>query len=247
MSHFIPDRSQTKPCTKCGIVYPRTTEFYHRDKQSKDGLSRRCKCCAIKNAVHWSQENPEKVHRNQARYYKENSDKIQERQARYRAENPDKVREQKARWREENPDKDRESKMHWWKENPDYYVCWREENRDKVREGQARWQKENSEKTRMTAQRREARKRGVFSSLTINQWRWLLEQSNNSCVYCGKHERECGTLAQEHVIPLIQGGEYTIFNIRPACKPCNSKKQARTPEQAGMVMLIKIDLVECPE
>lgn len=41
-------------------------------------------------------------------------------------------------------------------------------------------------------------------------------------------------LAQDHVIPVAQGGPYTADNIVPCCISCNSKKKDRTPEQAGM-------------
>lgn len=90
-------------------------------------------------------------------------------------------------------------------------------------------------------QRRRARKAKVVSQLTQNEWLWLLEQSGYRCVYCGQHQDEIGTLAQEHVVPLAQGGAYTITNIVPACRTCNSRKQARTPTQAGMSFVIHIN------
>lgn len=35
-------------CTKCGIEYPATAEYFYRDKSRKDGLKSHCKrCCAV--------------------------------------------------------------------------------------------------------------------------------------------------------------------------------------------------------
>lgn len=58
------------------------------------------------------------------------------------------------------------------------------------------------------------------------------------CSYCGKTfpERE---LELEHVIPKSFGGTATWQNIVPACKGCNNRKANRTPQQAGMPLLVK--------
>jgi 5-methylcytosine-specific restriction endonuclease McrA len=85
------------------------------------------------------------------------------------------------------------------------------------------------------------RKRKLIAQLTPAEWQWLLEQSGCRCVYCGKHQDEVGTLAQEHTVPIVQGGSLTVTNIRPACIHCNSRKGGRTPHQAGMKMIIEIN------
>jgi 5-methylcytosine-specific restriction endonuclease McrA len=43
-----------------------------------------------------------------------------------------------------------------------------------------------------------------------------------------------GSLAREHVTPVSRGGGYTTLNIVPSCARCNSKKGARTPDEAGI-------------
>lgn len=121
---------------------------------------------------------------------------------------------------------------------------YRDANRDKLRASNRIYQKNNLDKTRIRGRRYCERKKKLIAQLTKDQWQWLLEQSGNRCVYCGKHESEVGTLAQEHTIPVIQGGAYTITNIRPACATCNARKGARTPDQAGMTFAIKINALE---
>lgn len=56
------------------------------------------------------------------------------------------------------------------------------------------------------------------------------------CQYCG--EQFPGyALSWDHVIPRCQGGSGEWENLVAACKPCNSRKAGRTPEEAGMKLL----------
>lgn len=57
-----------------------------------------------------------------------------------------------------------------------------------------------------------------------------------SCQYCGlRFEPE--DLTFDHVIPVAQGGQRGWTNIVTACEPCNRRKAARTPDEAGMTLL----------
>lgn len=46
------------------------------------------------------------------------------------------------------------------------------------------------------------------------------------CVYCGD-----SATTWDHVVPLCRGGAYGAENRVPACKPCNSSKGTRTPDE----------------
>lgn len=48
-----------KICTKCGKEFPATTEFFFKDKRTKDGLQYFCKKCAYKRKQEWRKENRE--------------------------------------------------------------------------------------------------------------------------------------------------------------------------------------------
>jgi hypothetical protein len=67
----------------------------------------------------------------------------------------------------------------------------------------------------------------------------LFVRDRNICAYCGidctGHKED--QLTREHIIPYAQGGVDGWMNVVTACKNCNHRKAARTPEQANMPLL----------
>ncbi|MEK7415008.1 MAG: HNH endonuclease [Planctomycetota bacterium] len=54
-----------------------------------------------------------------------------------------------------------------------------------------------------------------------------------ACQYCGcRVTLRTGT--RDHVMPRSRGGRDTLANVVTACAPCNLRKDARTPSEAGM-------------
>jgi len=68
--------------------------------------------------------------------------------------------------------------------------------------------------------KRTAERAGFVSK---NEWAALLEASGFSCRYCGKTGCE---ITMDHLIPVSKGGKHCITNIAPACRSCNSGKNA---------------------
>lgn len=58
------------------------------------------------------------------------------------------------------------------------------------------------------------------------------------CQYCAQ-EFEPEGLTFDHVIPVAYGGKRGWDNIVTACEPCNKRKGARTPAEAGMTLVRK--------
>ena len=64
----------------------------------------------------------------------------------------------------------------------------------------------------------------------------LFARDRNVCAYCGGHFDE-QDLTREHIVPLAQRGRDHWMNVVTACRACNHRKGARTPEQARMPLL----------
>ena len=60
----------------------------------------------------------------------------------------------------------------------------------------------------------------------------IMARDRHECVYCGSREE----LTIDHVIPASRGGKTNFENCVTACKPCNNKKNDRTPNEAKMFM-----------
>ena len=64
----------------------------------------------------------------------------------------------------------------------------------------------------------------------------LFARDRSVCAYCGGHFDE-HALTREHIVPVAQKGADHWMNVVTACRPCNHRKAARTPEQAHMPLL----------
>lgn len=64
-----------------------------------------------------------------------------------------------------------------------------------------------------------------------NLRKFIFSKTNGRCSYCG-------ALAQEidHVIPRVQGGSNSIYNLTPICKSCNKKKSNLSLKDFGKFM-----------
>ena len=58
----------------------------------------------------------------------------------------------------------------------------------------------------------------------------VLIRDGFKCQYCGSSQE----LTIDHIIPSSRGGKNTFENCIAACKPCNNKKNNRTPREAHM-------------
>lgn len=61
----------------------------------------------------------------------------------------------------------------------------------------------------------------------------LLIRDGFTCQYCGRELRPY-TVTVDHIVPVSRGGARDWMNVVAACKPCNGKKDNRTPDEAHM-------------
>jgi len=64
----------------------------------------------------------------------------------------------------------------------------------------------------------------------------LYARDAHLCSYCFEEFKD-HQLTIDHIIPRSRGGRNIWTNTTTSCKPCNVRKGARTPEEAGMPLL----------
>jgi 5-methylcytosine-specific restriction endonuclease McrA len=62
--------------------------------------------------------------------------------------------------------------------------------------------------------------------------RAVFARDDYRCQYCG---RQADSI--DHVVPRSRGGRDVWDNLAAACRPCNSAKRDRTPDEAGMRLI----------
>ena len=76
------------------------------------------------------------------------------------------------------------------------------------------------------------RRAGLFHAATR---RAVFVRDDFTCQYCGvRITMKTGT--RDHVVPRSRGGPDVLSNVVAACRSCNFKKDARTPDEAGMAL-----------
>ena len=66
--------------------------------------------------------------------------------------------------------------------------------------------------------------------------RALFARDGFLCLYCGRSFSP-RALTRDHVIPVSRGGKNVWANVATACRSCNQRKNNRTPEEWGHLLL----------
>lgn len=100
-------------------------------------------------------------------------------------------------------------------------------NKEKVKAWAIAWRKNNRDRIRHIGNARRVRKLNNGGSHTFEELTAKFEALGNACFYCGKG----GPISIDHDVPISRGGSDDISNILPACKSCNSSKNAKTAKE----------------
>jgi 5-methylcytosine-specific restriction endonuclease McrA len=82
---------------------------------------------------------------------------------------------------------------------------------------------------------RTRRRHGIFD---VPSRKAVFLRDGFTCQYCGARvSMTSGT--RDHVLPRSRGGRDILANVVTACMPCNTRKDNRTPEEAGMHLAVR--------
>lgn len=247
-----PNRVLDKPegfkyCTKC-MELKSLSEFDTTPKE-KDGHTQMCKVCRhkyykdnfeyyVEKAKIRQQEKKEELKEYKANYYKENKENINKKnRINYRLNRKERIKKQqeyyfvnkesiqmyKQEYSKKNADKISEKHRIKYYENHEENLQKKKQYRIDNAEQIKAWRRSEhgKEVLRYHKQKRKSLKKKLISEFSIKDWEKCKKHFNQSCCYCGGKVK---TLEQEHFVPLSHGGEYSINNIIPACRRCNSSK-----------------------
>ncbi|OHD25078.1 MAG: hypothetical protein A2Y38_02715 [Spirochaetes bacterium GWB1_59_5] len=135
-------------------------------------------------------------------------------------------------WREANPDKVRtKNKATAAQQKAAGYPClktWIRENPEKARtlwrEGGRRWRERNPEMAAAARHRKRARRAHAPGHHTGAELILLRDQFRGLCIYC---QQPADTW--DHITPMFRQGTNFAWNLAPACRSCNSRKQCSDP------------------
>lgn len=192
-------------CPSCH-VQKEISEFYPNRRTGKTCY--RCKSCEREQHRMYYLKNSESVRAKSYKRYAEHKQENAVRCREYYSLHAEKIKERSRQWAKDNRERCRENNRRWY---------WG--NIDTAKAIAKRTRHNNPLMVAMQNQRRRSRKKGVRRSLTINEWRFLLELCDYRCLACGTKEK----LTQDHIVPLSPG-EHTLHNIQPICMKCNRKK-----------------------
>lgn len=211
-----------KKCSRCKAMKPLTD--FNKHARTKSGLHPQCKSCISKDhkdrreRYKLTEKNiPEEKFCPTCKTVKKNNEFhvnnsvmsglsgeckacFSDRKKKYLSDHPQRVREINSNWYDHNKEK-----------RSEYFRQYR--NTDK-----------GKELHRFSTQRRQATKKNLTATLTVDEWAGIIEKQNNKCNMCQSEFSDLLIPTQDHIYPLSRGGEYTKENIQALCRSCNSKK-----------------------
>lgn len=135
-----------KICSKCKEEKPLTREYFHKDKNQKDGFVGMCKVCKKK----YYEENKEYITRMTRKYREENKEHYQENRKKYREENKERIAKKTKIYYEENKEELLEYRNKYYESNKEYILeqtkLYREGNKEHLKKRGKEYYQKNKER-----------------------------------------------------------------------------------------------------
>ena len=197
-----------------------------------------CRECNSERSRNYYQRHKEEIKQRAANYYYENKDDVLAKHKTYYELNRESVLEAQAVFRKTDRHKENVSK--WREANRDaisaHKAAYRQENKSKISEYQKQWREQNKEHIRSYERQQRALRAKVKTEVyTVED---VLSTYGKKCHLCGVEidlsaPRIIGSpgwessLHLDHVIPISQGGNDCLDNVKPAHGVCNLKKHKK--------------------
>lgn len=195
---MVSSRSvEGRPCVRC--------------KSTERHPGGRCAPCSRRAASAWLEMNRERKRLRENQAYHANPEKKRRDAQVWGTRNAERKRTLAALWRLSHPERSRAASEEW-----------RLGHLAKVKEMNRLWRMAHPQSILTYGHAARARRRACPGKHSPAQWRVTRASYHGLCVYCLAPATQ-----RDHVVPLIAGGTNDIDNIVPACKSCNSSKNAK--------------------
>ncbi len=159
------------------------------------------------------EENRESQLLNRRKYRIENREQIIENRKLHYQENKEEIKEERRKYRREHPEKTNASARRSYYKNIERIRAWRRTDAGIMASAHGH-------------HNRRVRLLKTPCTLTLLQWKKILETQGNKCAICGKRFCKSRPPTKDHIIPLSKGGGLTFENVQALCRSCNSSKCA---------------------
>ena len=164
------------------------------------------------------ERNKEKRLAEMAEYQKNNKEKLINFNKAYQENNKEKLKIYRKNRRKNHKEKIRKQKA-------EYY----QRHKPRLLAKNKKYRQENADKCRLYGKNRYARKMKAEGTFTKEDIKKIYERQKGKCHWCGvKLSFQEKTI--DHIKPLVKGGSNWPSNLCIACKPCNSSKKDKDPE-----------------
>lgn len=195
---------EMKVCSQC----KRELTVDNFSKNGRNGLRADCKECLKQ----YYQNNKKSIAVRIKQYYKDNKETRVEYNKQYHQDN----REACAEYQKQYIQNNKVAYMEYQKQ-------YRQDNKKILTKKKKQYALEHLQETYIRNKKRDATKRLLPATLTLEQWENIKKHFSHKCAYCGREEK----LTIEHFVPVSKLGELSVGNILPICSHCNSSKGDR--------------------
>ena len=241
-----------KVCKDCKRTFPATPEYFHRNKNYRDGFVRQCKSCVAASYASY--------------YHAKREPRLAVKRTKYHA-NPEQGRAIVQAWRDANPEKNRavQRKHHDGHREqlnerlrlqraaePERFLEYGLRARQNFRKRWPYMTPEEQEKhlayMRYHVQAYRARMLSApINDVTLEQRQAVIDAAGGVCVYCAVYKPACKAcqthshkLTVDHITALAVGGSNTLHNLIACCQSCNSRKRISPPPLPVQPLLLAV-------
>ena len=104
-------------------------------------------------------------------------------------------------------------------------AAWHKANPERHAASAREWQAKNKERYKATRQEGNRRRRARLKKVRVEKidpWA-IYKRDGGKCHICGKHVRR-DVMSLDHLIPIADGGEHSVVNVRLAHVSCNVRR-----------------------